>query len=184
MDCFPHSNHTYYSHHQVLNAILYVAENGCKWRALPKKFGHWHTIYTRMSRWAKTGVLTRVFERLQQEQLLSLEIKSVSLDSTSIKVHPDGTGALKKRATGDWQIAGGWTTKLHMLAASERLAVTFFLSPGNCHDAPEGRKLLNKVGNSLGECSVLMDKAYEGDETRKLVVELGYTPVVPPKHNR
>ena len=32
---------------QVLNAILYVAEQGCKWRGLPKRFGNWHTIYTR-----------------------------------------------------------------------------------------------------------------------------------------
>ncbi|MBQ3862152.1 MAG: transposase, partial [Clostridia bacterium] len=24
---------------QVINAILYVAENGCKWRALPKSYG-------------------------------------------------------------------------------------------------------------------------------------------------
>jgi transposase len=30
----------------VLNAILYVAEPGCKWRGLPKRFGNWHTIYT------------------------------------------------------------------------------------------------------------------------------------------
>ena len=28
----------------VLNAILYVAEHGCKWRGLPKRFGNWHTI--------------------------------------------------------------------------------------------------------------------------------------------
>ena len=48
---------------QVLNAILYVAEHGCKWRGLPKRFGNWHTIYTRMSRWAKSGVLDRAFER-------------------------------------------------------------------------------------------------------------------------
>ncbi len=27
---------------QVVNAILHVAENGCKWRALPKRFGNWH----------------------------------------------------------------------------------------------------------------------------------------------
>jgi hypothetical protein len=32
---------------QVLNAILYVAEHGCKWSGLPKRFGRWHTIYTR-----------------------------------------------------------------------------------------------------------------------------------------
>jgi transposase len=29
-----------------------------------------------------------------------------------------------------------------------------------------------------------MDRAYEGDETRALGVELGYTVVVPPKQNR
>jgi transposase len=82
----------------VINAILYVAENGCKWRALPKRFGNWHTIYTRMNRWAKAGVLDRLFAQLQREQLIRIKIEAVSLDSTIIKVHPDGTGALKKTA--------------------------------------------------------------------------------------
>jgi transposase len=31
---------------------------------------------------------------------------------------------------------------------------------------------------------LLMDRAYEGDETRQLVLQLGMTPVVPPKSNR
>jgi transposase len=83
---------------QVLNAILYVAEHGCKWRGLPKRFGNWHTIYTRMNRWSKSGVLDRAFERLQQSQIVRIRIEAVSLDSTSIKVHLDGTGALKKTA--------------------------------------------------------------------------------------
>jgi transposase len=83
---------------QVVNAILYVAENGCKWRSLPREFGNWHSIYTRMSRWSKNGVLDRIFERLQRERLISIKIEAISLDSTSVKVHPDGTGALKKQA--------------------------------------------------------------------------------------
>jgi transposase len=29
----------------VLNAILHVAEQGCKWRGLPRQFGRWHTVY-------------------------------------------------------------------------------------------------------------------------------------------
>jgi transposase len=33
---------------QVLNAILYVAEHGCKWHGLHKRFGNWHTVYMRM----------------------------------------------------------------------------------------------------------------------------------------
>jgi transposase len=77
-------------------ALLYVAEHGCKWRGLPKRFGPWHTIYTRMNRWSKNGVLDRVFEQLQREQVVRIRIEAVSLDSTIVKVHPDGTGALKK----------------------------------------------------------------------------------------
>ena len=80
----------------VLNAILFVAEQGCKWRGLPKRFGNWHTIYTRMNRWAKSGVLDAVFEKLQREQLIRIKIEAISMDSTIVKVHPDGTGALKK----------------------------------------------------------------------------------------
>ena len=81
---------------QVLNAILYVAEHGCKWRGLPKRFGKWHSVYTRMNRWAKKGVLDRVFAQLQQQQIIRIKLEAVSLDSTIVKVHPDGTGALKK----------------------------------------------------------------------------------------
>jgi transposase len=84
------------SYLQVLNAILYVAEQGCKWRGLPKSFGNWHTIYTRMNRWAKSGVLDRVFVELQQQQIIRVQVEAVSLDSSAVKVHPDGTGALKK----------------------------------------------------------------------------------------
>ena len=81
---------------QVLNAILYVAEQGCKWRGLPPRFGNWHTVYTRMNHWSKNGVLDRVFEHLQREQIVRIKLEAVSLDSTMVKVHPDGAGALKK----------------------------------------------------------------------------------------
>ena len=84
---------------QVINAILYVAENGCKWRALPKSYGNWHTIYMRMNRWSKNGVLERIFTALQTEGIIQINVEIVCLDSTSIKVHPDGTGALKKEAS-------------------------------------------------------------------------------------
>src|SRR3990167_8023349 len=89
---------------QVLNALLYVAEQGCKWRGLPKRFGNWHTIYTRMNRWSKNGVLDHVFEQLQREQIVRLKIQAVKLDSTPVKVHPDGRGALKKRTPGHRKI--------------------------------------------------------------------------------
>ena len=184
--CFPRQRgNVSFSNLEVLNAILYVAEHGCKWRGLPARFGNWHTIYTRMNRWARAGVLDRVFAALQDEQIIRIKIEALSLDSTIVKVHPDGTGALKKngpQAIG--KSRGGWTTKIHMVAADARTAITFSLSPGHNHDAPEGRELLRMLKPVHSTVSMIMDRAYEGAETRQLVLELGFTPVVPPKQGR
>ena len=59
----------------------------------------------------------------------------------------------------------------------------FSLSGGEKHDAPEGRKLIEKMKTNE-PCSLLMDRAYEDDKTRALAIEQGFTPVVPPKKNR
>jgi hypothetical protein len=70
-----------------------------------------------------------------------------------------------------------------MVAADARTAITFALSPGNAHDAPEGRELLRELGSFPG-MPVIMDRAYEGNETRQLVLALDMVPAVPPKSNR
>src|ERR1700737_4666865 len=57
-------------------------------------------------------------------------------------------------------------------------------SRGHAHDAPEGRALLAELGPMPEGLPLLMDRAYEGDETRQLVLSLGMIPVVPPKSNR
>ena len=42
------------------------------------------------------GALDRVFVALQEEGIVRVSVEVTSLDSTSVKVHPDGAGALKK----------------------------------------------------------------------------------------
>ena len=71
-----------------------------------------------------------------------------------------------------------------MVAANARTAITLSLSGGEAHDAPEGRKLLQSLGGPDRPMHLIMDRAYEGDETRQLALDLGFTPVVPPKVNR
>ena len=71
-----------------------------------------------------------------------------------------------------------------MVAADARTAITFSLSPGQAHDAPEARKLLNRLGRQTGGPALIMDRAYQGDETRQLALALGYEPVVPPLRTR
>ena len=81
---------------QLINAILYVVENGVKWRKLPKEYGNWHTVYVRFNRWSKQGVLDKIFTALQTEGIIKINVSIICLDSTTVKVHPDACGALKK----------------------------------------------------------------------------------------
>ncbi len=78
-----------------INAIPFVASNGRTWRALPERYGRWHTVYMRMRRWAKRGVLDEVFHELPVQDVIHVEIESLQRDSTSVEVHGGGTGKRK-----------------------------------------------------------------------------------------
>jgi len=71
-----------------------------------------------------------------------------------------------------------------MVAADAPTAVTFCLSPGQAHDAPVGRRLIESLGHTCRPVHLLMDRAYEGNETRQLALDLGFIPVVPPSSKR
>ncbi len=87
--------------------------------------------------------------------MIRVSIDCLGLESPSIKEHPDRTGAPKKRPASDslpgsrnavsmrgGKYRGGWNTKVHLIAANDKFALTFSLSGGNAKDAPEGRALL------------------------------------------
>ena len=44
--------------------------------------------------------------------------------------------------------------------------------------------MLNRLGSQVQSPYLLMDRAYEGNETRQLALALGFTPVVPPLSTR
>jgi transposase len=70
-----------------------------------------------------------------------------------------------------------------LASASAEFALAFHLSPGNNHDAPEGRILIGNI-ESDDKHLLLMDKAYEDEQTRNMAIKRGFIPVVPPKLNR
>ena len=71
-----------------------------------------------------------------------------------------------------------------MVAANARTAISFALSPGQASDAKAGRELLGGIGPLPQPLHLIMDRAYEDNETRQLALEFNYIPVVPPKSNR
>ena len=82
-----------------INALLYISENGCKWRRLPKEYGKWHPIYKRFNRWVTAGVIKKMFVELHVQNILDIDPEALLkrlLDSMTVSVHPDACGALKK----------------------------------------------------------------------------------------
>ena len=53
-DCFlKQQKPAKFSNLNMLNAVLYIMENGCKWRSLPEEYGDWHVIYVQPKKIAK-----------------------------------------------------------------------------------------------------------------------------------
>jgi transposase len=71
-----------------------------------------------------------------------------------------------------------------VVSADDKVIVEMHLSGGECHDGPEGRVSIKVVGRDFEGIPLLMDRAYESDETRELATVNGHEPVVPPKRNR
>jgi transposase len=71
-----------------------------------------------------------------------------------------------------------------MVAADARTAITFALSPGQASDTIEGRKLLGGIGPLPAPLHLIMDRAYEDNETLQLALDFGFLPVVPPRPQR
>ena len=71
-----------------------------------------------------------------------------------------------------------------MVAADDKVVIGFMFSGGEKHDAPIGCELLERIGRRKDSIYLLMDRAYEGYETRYTAAMLGYHTVVPPKSNR
>lgn len=49
---------------EIVNAILYWADNGIKWRAMPHDFPSWSTVYDYYRRWVRNGVWEKINQQL------------------------------------------------------------------------------------------------------------------------
>jgi hypothetical protein len=55
-------------------------------------------IYVRANRWAEKGIMEGIYRMLRGATPAAVPVDAAGLDSTIVKAHPDGRGALKKTA--------------------------------------------------------------------------------------
>ena len=78
---------------RFLSAIVWITKQGATWRALPKVYGYWNSIYRRFGRWCDAGV----FEKLHEHFHEAGEISALLIDSTVVRAHSSAAGAPKKK---------------------------------------------------------------------------------------
>jgi transposase len=76
--------------------ILPLLRSGTPWRAFPKEYGDWHTLYMRWQRWVERGVWWHILMSLTR--LKRMALRRVLLDSTVVRAHQHAVGAPPKKA--------------------------------------------------------------------------------------
>src|SRR5512135_1000320 len=73
----------------VVNGLLYVLENGCKWRSLPKDFPPRSTVHGYVHLWAWDGTLERIhhelYVRTREHEGREASPTAAILDSQSVR---------------------------------------------------------------------------------------------------
>jgi transposase len=76
-----------------VDALLWMARSGGRWRDLLERFGPYQTAKRRYYRWIEMGVLNRLFEAVAAEP----DLEWAMLDATVIRAYAQAASARRKR---------------------------------------------------------------------------------------
>lgn len=74
---------------RFLNALLWMARSGGRWRDLPERLGKPDAVKRRYYRWIEMGVLDDILAALAREA----DLEWLMIDSTIVRAHQHAAGA-------------------------------------------------------------------------------------------
>jgi putative transposase len=132
----------------VVNAILYVVKEGCRWRSLDPipQFPPWETVYGYFRDWRHKAIWRKIHYHLYGRVRVEVEKRNpqpsaVVIDTQSIKTAK--MAAIKSRGfDGGKRVKG---RKRVLVTDTLGLLVDVSVVPANTHDTVAGQKVLTKV---------------------------------------
>ena len=78
---------------KFLNALLWMARSGARWRELPERLGDHRVVKRRYYRWIEMKVLDDMLTVLAREA----DLEWLMIDSTIVRAHQHAAGARKEK---------------------------------------------------------------------------------------
>ena len=78
---------------RFLDALLWMAPSGGRWRDLPEALGDYHSVKRRYYRWIEMGVLDDMLAVLAREA----DLEWLMIGSTIVRAHQHAAGARKEK---------------------------------------------------------------------------------------
>jgi transposase len=152
-----------YCHRQLIDSILYLTDNGIKWRAMPADFPAWDDCYRFFRRWKTQGLLTLVHDRLRRacrEQAgRDPEPTAAIVDSQSLRA-AETVGRAQRGYDGAKKIDG---TKRHIAVDTIGLLLAVVVTAANVQDRDGAMPLLTRLAAlCLRIGRIWADSAYAG----------------------
>lgn len=87
---------------RFMNAVLWIARSGAKWRYLPERYGRYGTVKQRYYDWISRGVFQNIFKALNEDA----DFEWLSVDATVVRVHQHASGASRKKGALKPRVSG------------------------------------------------------------------------------
>ena len=76
-----------------IDALLWMARSGARWRDLPERFGDYRRVKRRYYDWVERGVLEQILKTLSADA----DLEWLMVDATIIRAHQHAAGAAKSK---------------------------------------------------------------------------------------
>jgi transposase len=131
----------------MIDAMLYVADNGCKWRALPGDFPPWQTVHGMLARWkadgAWAGIVDLLRARVRAAEGRDPEPSAAVMDSQS--VHESAEGVVPAATSGFDAFKKVNGRKRHLLVDTLGLLISVVVTRASTRDHHAAPALLARA---------------------------------------
>jgi transposase len=147
----------------VLDAVFYLVAEGIRWRALPKEFPPWSTVYGFFTRWRDDGTWQRVHDALR-DQIRAGDGRdrlptAAVIDSQSVKA-AETVGAPRRGYDAGKKING---TKRHVAVDTLGLLLVVLVTAASVQDRDGAFRLLALVRERFSTITLVWaDGGYGG----------------------